>query len=1209
MNDKDVHRLYPDVHFVPAFFYGSTYLGGYKEIKQMIDDGAFANTAEILSARSHSLKRHEIESEYSYFDNVLSIIQFDMELYFIFDTFYNAVFHHRMENLCISDGIKWIQDNISCSRSKCEDIIEQMVHFGYLRLKSNSRNVGDLSEHFEFSWIDKTSLNTMSILKSIQLYNSNESILIDVYRDLLHLMNEYLDIWTGYINYKDLIANTAFIKFFSCISIFQMIKFSSFNNKIVPLYYLYKILLIHVNILRYKHPNQTDIFNTYSYRIGDTNYTLNIISLILRGKLSEKILLDLDPGLRGYQFDPRIYFLTMTNQHFSPPILLITEKTADLALHQSVQLYAKYITISPVENTVIMPYCFKLFKEDVVMTKNQFLCWISGFLPPPKEKILNDLISSRNTIHIQFSLFEWEVGNNINLFEISEYSNLVNNVSTFSDHPIHIEHGPFVDGSQNIYLKKSTIDMTSNLLTGIPSGILSVPLKGVKTLILDDNEISEFPQEFAIKLESLCSLSISLNSLDNIPYWIRSINSLQSLNLSQNNIRYIPRYITCLPNLQSLSIGYNYLSFIPLHLSLATNLTSLDLSGNSITDIPYNLAELSLLTDLHLDKNAISIFPKMKTLKRLEEFTISNNQIKDIDFISGFRHLKKFDASHNLIKEIPKKIHVLESLTELILYHNKIKSVPHSICSLSLELIDLEDNPLVTPPLHMCRGMEDIRLYFDWKPRVRRRTRKKNNQKREFLTSAGHSDITSFINRDFICDLTEEDTSISEAQDVNTDMILHSSGYHIAKNYNMEEQDFLEEYSFKSIFSKTHENSTYKHFFARSDTNTYILRVVCKSEVDNVKRKSSNSRYRKKTRSGNEKMFMEVEDDLQVTRDIAIRGSLRSSIVIDKESKKSILPLDKKKRKSKSNSEKKRQSLRVGKSIKSRGKERKHSLPVPETYVCLIRSYDRDRTFHLKMYKLSVKNILKSIKEQYPEYGHLHFKLISDPELNRALLNLDMKLTVTGYKVGVLYAKSNQTEEQQFYGNRDPSVHFIEFLNWLGREITLSEWRGYNGGLDTKKNLTGEKSIYTNFKGYDIMFHVSTMLPFDDHDEEQIERKRHLGNDIVVIIFQEGDTPFDPSVMKSFYNHVYIIVRKDMKSWEQNKTTSYRISSTSKYGVLDFGSFSENELHRKNNQLRNTFLSKVINAERASYESNDISSMIVRARKQGVDEIYERYIV
>jgi RAP1 GTPase activating protein 1 len=52
------------------------------------------------------------------------------------------------------------------------------------------------------------------------------------------------------------------------------------------------------------------------------------------------------------------------------------------------------------------------------------------------------------------------------------------------------------------------------------------------------------------------------------------------------------------------------------------------------------------------------------------------------------------------------------------------------------------------------------------------------------------------------------------------------------------------------------------------------------------------------------------------------------------------------------------------------------------------------------------------------------------------------------------------------------------------------------------------------------MFHVSTMIPHTPNDTQQVERKRHIGNDIVVIIFKEGNTPFNPSLIRSHFNRM-----------------------------------------------------------------------------------------
>lgn len=51
----------------------------------------------------------------------------------------------------------------------------------------------------------------------------------------------------------------------------------------------------------------------------------------------------------------------------------------------------------------------------------------------------------------------------------------------------------------------------------------------------------------------------------------------------------------------------------------------------------------------------------------------------------------------------------------------------------------------------------------------------------------------------------------------------------------------------------------------------------------------------------------------------------------------------------------------------------------------------------------------------------------------------------------------------------------------------------YRGGLDNCHNQTGESSVYTEFKGQEIMFHVSTLLPYDPGDRQQVVKKCVIG--------------------------------------------------------------------------------------------------------------------
>ncbi|KAI4547437.1 hypothetical protein MG293_003992 [Ovis ammon polii] len=160
---------------------------------------------------------------------------------------------------------------------------------------------------------------------------------------------------------------------------------------------------------------------------------------------------------------------------------------------------------------------------------------------------------------------------------------------------------------------------------------------------------------------------------------------------------------------------------------------------------------------------------------------------------------------------------------------------------------------------------------------------------------------------------------------------------------------------------------------------------------------------------------------------------------------------------------------------------------------------------------LSVKSILSAMNLDKFEKGP---REIFHPEIQKDLLVLEEQ------EFGVLFAKDGQLTDDDMFSNEIGSDAFQKFLNLLGDTITLKGWTGYRGGLDTKNDTTGIHSVYTIYQGHEIMFHVSTMLPYSKENKQQVERKRHIGNDIVTIVFQEGEEPspaFKPSMIRSHF--------------------------------------------------------------------------------------------
>jgi RAP1 GTPase activating protein 1 len=64
-----------------------------------------------------------------------------------------------------------------------------------------------------------------------------------------------------------------------------------------------------------------------------------------------------------------------------------------------------------------------------------------------------------------------------------------------------------------------------------------------------------------------------------------------------------------------------------------------------------------------------------------------------------------------------------------------------------------------------------------------------------------------------------------------------------------------------------------------------------------------------------------------------------------------------------------------------------------------------------------------------------------------------------------------------------------------------------------------------------------------------LERKRHLGNDVVLVVFWEGDGEFDPNLVKSQFNHVFFVISVDSSSIPELGKIRYRLSIVCKSGV------------------------------------------------------------
>jgi hypothetical protein len=119
----------------------------------------------------------------------------------------------------------------------------------------------------------------------------------------------------------------------------------------------------------------------------------------------------------------------------------------------------------------------------------------------------------------------------------------------------------------------------------------------------------------------------------------------------------------------------------------------------------------------------------------------------------------------------------------------------------------------------------------------------------------------------------------------------------------------------------------------------------------------------------------------------------------------------------------------------------------------------------------------------------------------------------------------------------------------LGEEVQLAGFQGFRGDLDVSENrTTGLKSIYTRLRDFEIMFHVSTYLPYNPNDKQQIMRKRFIGNDLSCIVYLEGGT-FTPPTISGDFLHIFAVVQPAV----HEGLSGYRLGIASKVGVPPFG--------------------------------------------------------
>ncbi|CAF0862230.1 unnamed protein product [Brachionus calyciflorus] len=142
--------------------------------------------------------------------------------------------------------------------------------------------------------------------------------------------------------------------------------------------------------------------------------------------------------------------------------------------------------------------------------------------------------------------------------------------------------------------------------------------------------------------------------------------------------------------------------------------------------------------------------------------------------------------------------------------------------------------------------------------------------------------------------------------------------------------------------------------------------------------------------------------------------------------------------------------------------------------------------------------------------------------IKRSLDILDYYACFWLHKIGVIYVGPNQAnDETAILSNTNGSIRYRNFVNGLGNLIYLRDTDSnqyYLGSLDTD-GTAGDFAVLWYDGIIQILFHIATMMKTE---ENTISKKRHIGNDSTIIVYNESGEEYNFNMIKGDVNCVCI---------------------------------------------------------------------------------------
>nr|CAH7730250.1 unnamed protein product [Callosobruchus chinensis] len=148
--------------------------------------------------------------------------------------------------------------------------------------------------------------------------------------------------------------------------------------------------------------------------------------------------------------------------------------------------------------------------------------------------------------------------------------------------------------------------------------------------------------------------------------------------------------------------------------------------------------------------------------------------------------------------------------------------------------------------------------------------------------------------------------------------------------------------------------------------------------------------------------------------------------------------------------------------------------------------------------------------------------------VQRAMWVLDSIPPYETHKIGVIYVKEGQTHnEVEIYKNRFGTLRYVEFLQNLGILVKLADIDPqvfFLGGLDQHGN-DGKFAYVWQDDVVKVMFHVATMMPNKESDPNCNDKRMHIANNYVTIVYNDSGEDFNITTIKGQFTFACVIIQ------------------------------------------------------------------------------------